>query len=89
VPYLRTDDSRKQKCKHPRSKAKGGVEGGVGRLNAAGEGQHGERTTLPNRASKWRSKQRRALAKQRVTTLAGFFMLGIFSNSEISSHVYM
>jgi len=46
VPYLRPDDSRKQKCKHPRSKAEGGVEGGVGRLSAAGGGQHWERAAL-------------------------------------------
>ena len=76
VPYLRTYDSRKQKCKHPRSKA----EGGVGRLSAAGEGQHGERTTLHQcaRGSKHLTK---------TTAGSRFFPQGIFSNSEISSHV--
>jgi hypothetical protein len=72
VTYLRTYDIRKKKCKHPRSKAKGGVEGGVGRLNAAGEGQHWERTTLQQlcvRSSK--AKQRRAHRR--------FFHAGNFS----------
>jgi len=55
VPYLRTYDSRKQKCKHPRSKAKGGVEGGVGRLSAAGEFQHCERAAWSLGAMRERS----------------------------------
>ena len=42
VPYLRAAYSVKQRCKHPRSK------GGVGRLSAAGAGQHCERATLTN-----------------------------------------
>jgi hypothetical protein len=86
VPYLRPAYSRKQKCKHRRSKAKGGVEGGVGRLNATGEGQHGERTTLQQLCNR-RSKQRRALVDFPGVHTRRFSCSGIFSNSEISSHV--
>jgi hypothetical protein len=53
---LRPDDSRKQKCKHPWSKAKGGVEGGVGRLSAARE-KHLSETTAGDCGIGWDIKK--------------------------------